>query len=246
MSLKGRIHSVETCGTVDGPGIRFVIFTQGCPLRCKYCHNPDTWKLSDGQEVTVDELMSDIRKYKSYMRFSGGGVTASGGEPLMQPEFVKEIFKRCKAEGIHTALDTSGFINLDTAKEVLEYTDLVLLDIKSFNPIVYKDLTGVSNEPTIDLAKYLSEVNIPVWLRYVLVPDLTSNLEDIEELALLISTLNNVSKVEVLPFHKLGEYKWEELGYDYKLKNTNPPSEDLMKKAKDIFKKHINDKIDMG
>ncbi|WP_202710835.1 pyruvate formate-lyase-activating protein [Sporosalibacterium faouarense] len=235
MSIKGRIHSIETCGTVDGPGIRVVVFTQGCPLRCQYCHNPDTWKLEDGKEVSVDELMADIKKYKSYMNFSGGGITASGGEPLLQSDFIKELFKRCKEEGIHTALDTSGFVNLNTAKKVLEYTDLVLLDIKSFNSKLYKDLTGVSNEPTIQLAKYLSEANIPIWIRYVLVPNLTDKTEDIRDLARFLSTLKSIEKVELLPFHKMGEYKWEELGYEYKLKDTETPSNKTIENVKKIF-----------
>ncbi|MTI48239.1 MAG: pyruvate formate lyase-activating protein [Firmicutes bacterium] len=235
MSIKGRIHSIETCGTVDGPGIRVVVFTQGCPLRCQYCHNPDTWKLEDGKEVSVDELMADIKKYKSYMNFSGGGITASGGEPLLQSDFIKELFKRCKEEGIHTALDTSGFVSLNTAKKVLEYTDLVLLDIKSFNSKLYKDLTGVSNEPTIQLAKYLSEANIPIWIRYVLVPNLTDKTEDIRDLARFLSTLKSIEKVELLPFHKMGEYKWEELGYEYKLKDTETPSNKTIENVKKIF-----------
>lgn len=236
MSIKGNIHSIETCGTVDGPGIRFVVFTQGCPLRCQYCHNPDTWKVNDGTEITVDELMSRIRKYKSYMRFSGGGVTLTGGEPLLQPEFAKELFKRCQKEGIHTAIDTSGFIPLEHVKEVIEYTDLVLLDIKSFNPSLYKDLTGVSNDPTIRLAKYLSKINKPTWIRYVLVPNLTDKEEDIRALSKFLSTLNNLERIELLPFHKMGEYKWEELGYEYKLKDTPSPSEESIERAVNIFK----------
>lgn len=236
MNIKGNIHSLETCGTVDGPGIRFVIFTQGCPLRCQYCHNPDTWKLKNGKEISVDELMSKIKKYKSYMKFSGGGVTLTGGEPLLQPEFAKELFQRCKEEGIHTALDTSGFISLENIKEVIDYTDLVLLDIKSFNPSLYKNLTGVSNKPTIRLAKYLSDINKPTWIRYVLVPDLTDKEEDIKSLASFLSSLKNIKRVEVLPFHKMGEYKWKELGYQYKLINTPSPSEDSVKKAVEIFR----------
>lgn len=236
MNIEGNIHSIETCGTVDGPGVRFVVFTQGCPLRCQYCHNPDTWKVNDGKKISVDELMKKIIKYKSYMKYSGGGVTLTGGEPLLQPEFAKELFKRCKEEGIHTAIDTSGFIPLDKTKEVFEYTDLVLLDIKSFNPILYKDLTGVNNYPTIKLAKYLSEINKTAWIRYVLVPGLTDKEEDIKNLAKFLSLLKNIERVEILPFHKMGEYKWEELGYEYKLKNTPTPSDEAIEKAADIFK----------
>jgi len=238
MSITGRIHSIETCGTVDGPGIRFVVFTQGCPLRCQYCHNPDTWNIAHGEETTVEKLIKEIEKYKSYMKFSGGGVTLTGGEPLMQPKFTAELFRQCKERGIHTALDTSGYIPLEHAKEVLEYTDLVLLDIKSFDPNIYKDLTGVSNEPTLKLAKYLSDINKPMWVRFVLVPNLTDDPENIEGLASFLSTLNNIEKVELLPFHKMGEYKWEQLGYPYRLKNTPPPSEESIKNAKAIFERY--------
>ena len=238
MSVIGRIHSIETCGTVDGPGIRFVVFTQGCPLRCQYCHNPDTWNMAHGEETTVDELMKEIEKYKSYMKFSGGGVTLTGGEPLMQPKFVRELFRRCKEKGIHTALDTSGYIPLEHAKEVLEYTDLVLLDIKSFDPNVYKDLTGVSNEPTLKMAKYLSDIKKPMWIRYVLVPNLTDDPVHINGLASFLSTLENIERIEILPFHKMGEYKWEELGYPYRLKNTPTPSEETVETAKEIFESY--------
>ncbi|MBS4534592.1 pyruvate formate lyase-activating protein [Clostridium sp. D2Q-14] len=236
MNIKGNIHSIETCGTVDGPGIRFVIFTQGCPLRCQYCHNPDTWKTNEGNRITVDELIAKIKKYKSYMKFSAGGVTLTGGEPLLQPEFAKELFKKCKEENIHTTIDTSGFISLEKITDVLEYTDLVLLDIKSFNPTLYKDLTGVSNNPTIKLAKYLSDINKLTWIRHVIVPNLTDKEEDLIALAEFLSSLNNIEKVELLPFHKMGEYKWEELGYKYKLKNTSTPSEETMEMAVKIFK----------
>ena len=175
VTTSGYIHSVETCGTVDGPGIRFIIFTTGCPLRCLYCSNPDCRYLEHGKQVTVDELIVEIQKYTSYMKASGGGVTISGGEPLFQPEFVREIFRRCKELGIHTALDTSGFCNLETAKSVLEFVDLVLLDIKSFDPATYTKVTQVDIKPTLILAKYLSEINKPAWIRFVLVPDLTDD-----------------------------------------------------------------------
>lgn len=233
--VMGKIHSLESCGTVDGPGIRFVVFMQGCPLRCKYCHNPDSWKISDGKDISVDEIVKEAKKYKSYMKFSKGGITISGGEPLMQYKFAKELLKKCKDEGIHTAIDTSGYIEIEKAKEVLEYTDLVLLDIKSYNEKVFKDLTGVSNENTLTLAKYLKEINKPTWIRYVLVPGITDNMEDVENLAKFISNMDNIEKVQILPFHKLGEYKWEELGYDYELENTPVPSEEIVKKTKNIF-----------
>ncbi len=232
----GYIHSVETCGTVDGPGIRFIIFTTGCPLRCLYCSNPDCRYLEHGKQVTVDELIAEIKKYTSYMKASGGGVTISGGEPLFQPEFVREIFRRCKELGIHTALDTSGFCNLETAKSVLEFVDLVLLDIKSFEPATYTKVTGVDIKPTLILAKYLSDINKPAWIRFVLVPDLTDDTDNITGLADFISTLKNIQRVEVLPFHKMGEYKWEELGYEYKLKETPSPTSEQVEKVLNIFR----------
>lgn len=238
MTIVGRIHSLESCGTVDGPGIRFVIFTQGCPLRCLYCHNPDARCSTQGKEVTVDQLIEEIQKYRSYMSFSGGGVTVTGGEPLMQPEFVTELFRRCKELGIHTALDTSGYVNLNVAKPVLDYVDLVLLDIKSFDPKIYVKVTNVSLEPTLKFAKYLSEIKKPAWIRFVLVLNLTDPVHNIEGLAKFIATLDNVEKVEVLPFHQMGAYKWEQLGYDYQLKDTQPPTPELVQQAIDIFRGH--------
>lgn len=234
--VKGKIHSVETCGTVDGPGIRYVIFTQGCPLRCQFCHNPDTWKIGDGKDITVEELMHDIRKYKSYMRFSKGGVTASGGDPLLQPEFVTELFKACHEDGIHTALDTSGFIDVDRVKDVIEYTDLVLLDIKNMDPEQYKKITGVPLAPTLKFAEYLKEINKPMWVRYVLVPSLSDNIDAIEKLSDYLKDFPNLQKIEVLPFHKMGEYKWKELGYEYQLSDVDEPTQDLVDQVLEIFK----------
>ncbi len=233
--MVGRIHSIETGGTVDGPGIRYVIFFQGCPLRCLYCHNPDTREPSQGKEVSIEELLEDIRKYKSYFKFSGGGVTASGGEPLLQPKFLTQLLKALKNEDIHTALDTSGFANLDTVKEVFDYTDLVLLDIKSINPETFKKVTSVDIEPTLRLAKYLDEKNKKMWIRFVVVPGLTDDMADIEKLASYLAPFKNIERVEILPFHKMGEYKWEALGYDYVLKDTLPPDEKLINDIKDLF-----------
>lgn len=235
---KGRIHSIETCGTVDGPGIRYVIFTQGCPLRCLYCHNPDCRQPNEGKEVTVDELIADIQKYRSYMKSSGGGVTVSGGEPLMQPEFVTEIMCRCQELGIHTALDTSGYVQLEVAQPILNYVDLVLLDIKSFDPEIYHRVTNVSLEPTLNFARYLNEINKPTWIRFVLVPHLTDPPENIQGLAKFVSGLSNVERVEILPFHKMGEYKWEQLGYEYQLKDTPVASPELVAQTKEIFAKY--------
>lgn len=238
ITTKGRIHSIETCGTVDGPGIRYVIFTQGCPLRCLYCHNPDCRHPEEGKEVTVDELITDIQKYQSYMNFSGGGVTVTGGEPFIQPEFITQIFRRCQELGIHTALDTSGYVKLATAKPVLDYVDLVLLDIKSFDQQIYHQVTQVSVEPTLNFARYLSETNQPAWIRFVLVPNLTDLSANIKGLAQFISQLKNIERVEVLPFHKMGEYKWKQLGYEYQLEDTPAASPELVAKAKSIFQEY--------
>ncbi|MEO0644910.1 MAG: pyruvate formate-lyase-activating protein [Cyanobacteria bacterium J06650_10] len=234
-SNQGRIHSIETCGTVDGPGIRFVIFTQGCLLRCQYCHNPDTRDLTGGRLVTVDELITEIKKYRAYMRASGGGVTISGGEPLLQPEFVREIFRRAQALGIHTTLDTSGFPDFERSQPVLDHTDLVLLDIKSFDPHTYHRVTSVSIEPTLHFAKYLSTINKPTWVRFVLVPGLTDDPDNIAGVAKFVATLESVKKVEILPFHQMGKYKWEAMGYDYPLKETPTPTPEQVQQAVDTF-----------
>jgi pyruvate formate lyase activating enzyme len=234
--LQGYIHSLETCGTVDGPGIRCVIFTAGCPLRCLYCANSDCRSQENGKPIGVDELMTEIQKYTPYMNASGGGVTVSGGEPLTQPEFVAELFRRCKALNIHTALDTSGYCDLQTAIPVLEQADLVLLDIKSFQPDTYRRVTGVALEPTLAIANHLNTLGKPVWVRYVLVPGLTDEQSNLEGLADYLATLTVVEKVEVLPFHKMGEYKWEQLGYTYQLKDTQPPTLEQVEAALAIFR----------
>ncbi len=238
MATIGRIHSIESGGAVDGPGIRFVSFLQGCPLRCQYCHNPDTWKTSGGMEKTAQELYNEASSLRSYMKFSGGGVTVTGGEPLLQADFVLEYFKLCKANKIHTAIDTSGYIFNDTVKEVLKYTDLVLLDIKNFDPKQYKVVTGVELEPTLKFLDYISKLDLKIWIRYVLVPDLTDNLDSISELGLHLSKYNNIERIEVLPFHKMGEYKWETMGYNYKLADTKEPSRELLLEAVMRLKEH--------
>lgn len=232
----GKIHSIETFGTVDGPGIRFVIFMQGCTLKCKYCHNRDTWKSNSGTPITVDELVKEILNYKSYMDNSGGGVTVSGGEPLLQVEFVTELFKNLKDIGIHTALDTAGSIPIsNNIKELLKYTDLVILDIKHIDKQKSINLTGFSNKNNLEFAKYLSNINLPVWIRQVLVPGYTDNKFDLQSLKSFIDTLNNVEKVEILPYHNLGKFKWEELGDTYELENVSPPSQEDIEKAKHIL-----------
>lgn len=231
-----KVHSVETFGTVDGPGIRYVLFLQGCPLKCKYCHNRDTWDLSFGTERTLDDILSEIKRYTPYFKASNGGVTISGGEPLLQAEFVTELFKELHKLNIHTALDTAGSLPLnDSIKELLKYTDLVILDIKHINDEKAKKLTGLSNKNTLEFAKYLSDNNLPMWIRQVIVPGYTDDTNDLKELKTFIDSLQSVKKVEILPYHKLGEYKWETLGEDYPLKNVEPPTDEQLKKVKEIL-----------
>lgn len=239
--MNGRIHSIETCGTVDGPGLRYVIFTQGCLLRCQFCHNPDTWKLNKGNEMSVSEIIDDIKTYLPFFQASGGGVTVSGGEPLLQLDFLIELFKECKKLGIHTTIDSSGgcFTRsphfMERLEELLTLTDLILLDIKEIDPVKHKELTGMSNEHILDLAQYLSDKDVPVWIRHVLVPTISDNDEDLTKLSEFIKTLKNVKKIEILPYHKLGIYKWESLGLEYKLKDVEPPTEERVKNAERIL-----------
>ena len=230
-----KIHSIETFGTVDGPGIRFVCFFQGCHLECKYCHNRDTWDIKQGTYISVDELFNNILKYKAYIMPSGG-FTASGGEPLLQPHFLISLFKKLKAANIHTAIDTSGMIGLtDSIKELLSLTDLVLLDIKHINSDKCKDLTGFSNEKELAFARYLSDNNIPIWIRQVIVPGITDSQEDLLELKEFINSLKTVQKIELLPYHNLGEYKWNKLGLEYKLNGIRQANSEDIKRAKNLL-----------
>lgn len=230
--MNGNIHSIETFGTVDGPGIRYVIFTQGCLLRCQFCHNADTWEIGTGKQMSVSEIIADLKTYLPFIESSGGGITVSGGEPLLQLPFLIELFKECKKLGIHTTIDSSGGCYSNSPhfqsqlKEVLEYTDLILLDLKHIDREKHKKLTGLTNEHILSFAQFLSQQNVPIWVRHVLVPTISDSEEDLIKLARFISTLNNVKKVEVLPYHKLGVYKWEALGLDYPLKDIEPPSEE--------------------
>ena len=232
---QGYVHSVETGGMVDGPGVRYVVFFSGCSLRCKYCHNPDTWKLQNGHLVTVGDIIRDIRKYQSYLKFSGGGVTITGGEPFTQPEFLIEMLAACKHYGLHTALDTSGFAPRKAAEEALHHTDLLMLDIKSFNPAVYKELTGVPLDKTLEVLRLAEYLEIPIWVRFVLVPGYTDNMIDIRKMADFLESFVNVVKIEVLPFHKLGEHKWENLGIPYELADVQPPSQKVLEQARAIL-----------
>lgn len=230
-----KIHSIETFGTVDGPGVRFVVFFQGCNLKCKYCHNRDTWDINDGKYISVSELIEQIKKYKPYIEKTGG-VTISGGEPLLQPYFLISLFKELKKINIHTAIDTSGMIEInDTIKEVLSLTDLVLLDIKHIDTKKCKDLVGFDNTKELSFARYLSDNNIPVWIRQVIVPGYTDNEDDLLKLKDFINSLNNVQRVELLPYHNLGEYKWKELNDVYQLDGVRTATSDDINRVKKIL-----------
>ena len=237
--MTGKIHSFESFGTVDGPGIRFVVFMQGCPMRCLYCHNPDTWSAAGGTQYTAEEVASRILKYKNYFT-GGGGATVSGGEPLMQAAFVEELFTILKKSGIHTALDTSGALydarNPRAFDSLLAVTDLVLLDIKHIDDDEHIKLTGRSNKNILAFARYLSDMGKPVWIRHVLVPGITDNDEYLHRPKAFLSTLTNVEKVEVLPYHTMGEVKYNKLGIIYPLKGVQPPSPERVKNAKEILK----------
>lgn len=243
--MQGNIHSIETCGTVDGPGIRYIVFTQGCLLRCQYCHNADTWELGAGNIMAVDEILQDLESYRPFLEASGGGITASGGEPLLQIPFLIELFKACKAKGIHTTIDSSGGNfsmrpeYLAQFDELLQYTDLVLVDLKHIDRDRHKRLTGKYNDHILKFAQYLSAKNIPVWIRHVLVPEITDVDEYLDRLGEFIGTLNNVEQVEVLPYHKLGVYKWEALNLKYPLENTEPPTDERVANAYDRLTRHL-------
>lgn len=234
--LKARIHSFESFGTVDGPGIRFVVFMQGCSLKCKYCHNRDTWDLCGGTLYSIFDVISKIEKYKNYFIPSGGGVTVSGGEPLLQLKFVTELFTQLKKEGIHTAIDTSGnFALTEDIKKLIDLTDLFLLDIKCINDEICRDLTGVSNKQELAFAKYLSDIQKDMWIRQVLVPGITDKKEDLQKLKEFISSLSSVKKVEVLPYHSMGRFKWKELGLEYALDGVPDATSEDVEKAKKIL-----------
>lgn len=234
-SVQGYVHSIETAGTVDGPGIRYILFTSGCPLRCLYCHNPDTRRKKDGKIRESFDILKEIHTYSDYHKNTGGGVTIGGGEPLLQPEFINSIFDGCKRMGIHTALDTSGFMHEKLTDKDFDNIDLVLLDIKSMIPETYKKVTNVDLEPTLEFARRLERLNKPVWIRFVLVPGLTDEKENLEALADFVSTLSNVEHVDILPFHQMGKRKWEEMNMKYELADTPRPTEEQIAFAKQIF-----------
>lgn len=235
----GYIHSIQTFGTVDGPGVRFVVFFQGCPMRCLYCHNPDTWDITQGKETSADEILAMFERNRAF--YKKGGLTATGGEPMMQMDFLIELFTKAKEKGIHTCLDTSGiFFSKDTQPSVkidtlMSVTDLVLLDIKHMEADAHKKLTGHSNEGILAFARYLDKIGKPVWIRYVAVPQLTVVEEDLTKLGAFLKTLSNVEKLEVLPYHTLGENKYENLGISYPLKGVPQLSKEETKQVKEII-----------
>jgi|TARA_B100000745_G_scaffold300185_1_gene253158 pyruvate formate lyase activating enzyme len=230
----GRIHSVDTFGTVDGPGVRYVIFLQGCLFRCLYCHNRDTWDLNTGELKPVDEVLADILKYRSFFESADGGVTITGGEPILQIPFIAELFERLDAEGIHTCLDTNGYASKynDDMDRMLAHTKLVMLDIKHIDEDAHKRLTKVSNARTLRFADYLTQKSIPTWVRHVVVPGYSDDMESIAKLADFLKGRDNVEKIELLPYHNLGTHKWQEMGEKYELEGLEPPSKAHMKAIK--------------
>ena len=240
--MLGSVHSWELVTAVDGPGTRLTIFLAGCALRCQYCHNPDTWNINHGSDTALDDVLGLIDRYAKIMSVTGGGVTVSGGEPLLQPAFVARIFRHCVERGIHTALDTSGFLGGRASAELLADTSLVLLDVKSGLPDVYRTTTGRELQPTLDFGRRLADMDKRMWIRFVLVPGLTDDVDNINAIAAYAASLQtlgsggSVQRVEVLPFHQLGRDKWHELGRSYSLENTQPPSPALIERVKNQFR----------
>lgn len=242
----GKVHSIETFGTVDGPGVRYVVFFQGCPMRCQYCHNPDTWILEDGQEMSAQELIERLERNKAFYR--SGGITATGGEPMLQIDFLTELFTMAKEKGIHTCLDTSGVMFpedrqgdfFQKVQKLMQVTDLVMLDIKHIEGEAHKNLTGHSNRHILQFAEYLNEIGKPVWIRHVVVPGITFEEDQLLALGQYLSTLSNMEKLEVLPYHALGAVKYENLGMDYVLKDTPQLTKQQAKEAEEIIRKGMN------
>lgn len=236
-NAKLRVHSFESFGTVDGPGIRYLIFLQGCHLKCKYCQNRDTWSTCGGKKISINEIVNTVLKYQSYIKPSGGGVTISGGEPLLQAKALISLFKKLKKHNIHIAVDTSGMFQLtDDIKKLIDLTDLFLLDIKHINSAKSRALVGLSNELELDFARYLSDINKPVWIRQVLIPGITDDKDDLLELKSFIESLNNVQKIEFLPYHDLGKFKWEKLGIDYPLHDIKAATNEDIARAEEILR----------
>ena len=235
-AISGWVHSYETGVTADGPGVRVVVFLSGCLLRCRYCHNPDTWHLKDGTKIELSHAIRRLRDFAPALRAMGGGLTISGGEPMVQIGFTRGLFAAAKQLGLHTALDTSGFLGHRADDAYLKHVDLVLLDIKSGDPDTYRNVTGVDLEPTLRFAERLNAMGKPVWVRFVLVPGLTDDPANIQKVAEFVAPMANVEWVEVLPLHQMGVFKWQSLGLDYTLADTPPPSAEQVSAALDIFR----------
>ncbi|MGN0574386.1 MAG: pyruvate formate-lyase-activating protein [Ruminococcus sp.] len=239
--MPGYIHSTESFGTVDGPGVRYVVFFQGCPLRCLYCHNPDTWEFSGGRKVTAEELMEEYDSYKEFLK--SGGITATGGEPMAQPEFLTELFSLAKSRGVHTCLDTSGIVfnpeNHEKIDKIIDYTDLVMLDIKHIDDEDHKKLTGKSNKNILAFAEYLRDRNIPLWVRHVVVPGITDDEKELLGLGKFLAGLTNLKALDVLPYHDMGKVKYQNLGIDYPLKDVEPLSKEKAIEARDVIMRGI-------
>lgn len=238
--MKGYVHSIESCGTVDGPGLRYVIFLQGCPMRCQYCHNPDTWKPNTGNQQTVDEVLDGFYSNRAFYR--SGGVTVTGGEPMMQMDFLIELFTRLKKDNIHTCIDSSGImfqpenkVFMNKLNILLSLTDLIMLDIKHIDDEKHRELTAHSNKNILAFARYLDEKKIPVWIRHVVVPGITLYREYLERLGAFIGTLSNVQALDVLPYHSMGKVKYDNLGMKYPLENTPQATKEEAMAAKNII-----------
>ncbi|PAB60370.1 pyruvate formate-lyase-activating protein [Anaeromicrobium sediminis] len=232
--MLGKIHSIETLGLKDGPGIRFVVFFQGCKLRCAYCHNPDTWILNEGKDMSAEELLQKALRFKPYFERSGGGITCSGGDPLLQPEFLIKFLKLCKEHGLHTTVDTAGF-GLGNYEEILKYTDLVILDVKHVNRKGYRELVRGNIEEFRRFTEVLRKSNVNLWIRHVVVPGITDGEKHISELKELISEFHNVEKIELLPYHTLGVNKYEIMGIPYRLQGIKPMCREKIKTMEDIL-----------
>ncbi|MBD8058619.1 pyruvate formate lyase-activating protein [Cellulomonas sp. JH27-2] len=232
----GSVHSWELVTAVDGPGTRLTVFLSGCPLRCLYCHNPDTMEMRRGTDVAADELLARIARYRGVFRATGGGLTISGGEPLMQPAFVRRLLRGAKAMGVHTTIDTSGYLGAHLSDEMLDDVDLVLLDVKSGDPATYRRVTGRDLQPTLDFGRRLAARGTEIWVRFVLVPGLTDDEANVDAVADHVATLSSVARVEVLPFHQMGRDKWAELGLTYELEDTQPPTPELVERVRGQFR----------
>ncbi len=232
----GFLHSFTTGSTVDGPGVRLVAWTAGCMFQCTYCHNPDTWTMRNGMPVPIERAVHELDKYRFGLKIMSGGFTLSGGEPLLQHRFAVKLFTAARRMGIHTALDTNGYLGSRLSDDELETIDLVLLDIKGWDAERHTRLTGMNNAPILEFAQRLAARKRPVWLRFVLVPGLTDDQKDIRNIAEFASTLGNVLRVDVLPFHQMGRYKWKEVGLNYKLWNVEPPAQEAVEQACSQFR----------